>query len=78
MLENNYSVVYKVHNKNSGAWATNVSASGSDERQMEATYYSELSRLLGSKDFDVVCVYLMDNMGFKLNSCRDDRLLEAE
>ena len=73
-LENNYSVVFKVHNQKSKAWATTVSGSYDNERTAEAAYYGELNRLLGSADFDVVCVYLMDTMGFKLNSCRDDRI----
>lgn len=64
MKEHCYSVSFMVHNKNNNAWASKVVWAGTDERTAWAQYGSEMSRLMGSSDFDVVTVYIAsDNNG---------------
>ena len=75
---NNYSVVFKVRNKESKAWASKLVWSGSDEREGWSQYYAEQSRLTGSKDFDVVQVYLLNEFGLVESKLLDERMLEQD
>ena len=62
-MEDNYSVIWKVHNKQSGAWATQVAWSGPDVREAKSKYHSEFGRLSGSEDFDFVMCLLTSAWG---------------
>ena len=74
MKEKYYSVMFVVHNKNSDAWASKVTWSGKDERDAWANYCSEQSRLTGSKEFDVVNVFLLDEGDCFERHLTDERL----
>ena len=63
MKEHCYSVSFIVHNKNNNAWASKVSWTGIDERVAWAQYGSEMNRLMGTSDFDVVTVYIASEDG---------------
>ena len=73
MKERCYSVSFIVHNKNSGSWASKASWTGTDERAAWAQYGSEISRLMGSSDFDVVTVFIMNDQGYLDSHNWDER-----
>lgn len=73
-MEQFWSISYKVHNKESGAWAAAVSYTTKDERDARANYGSEQARLFGSKDFDYVCVSISDTFGNTKSEFIDERV----
>lgn len=75
-LEQCFSVVWLVHNKTSGSWASKVAWSGTDYRTAKSQYFAEQSRLTGSSDFDVVNVYLLNLNDCEMQSLTDDRVPE--
>ena len=65
-METMYFVEYTVHNKETGAWAHNVSGSNSDVTETKRLWGKELDRLYGSADFDFVSVIILDNYGNRI------------
>lgn len=72
-----FTVSFLVHNKESGSWAGKTSWTGTDEKQARAQYGSEMSRLMGSADFDVVTVYIFSDQGYVDSATWDERPEEA-
>lgn len=73
-MEQNYAVVFKVHDSKSGNWANNVVAQFDDAWAAKSKYYSELARLINAQDFDFVCVMLVDTYGNTISDFRDSRV----
>lgn len=77
-MEQNYAVIFKVHNIESGAWANNVVGQFEDEWSAKSKYHSELARLLNAQDFDFVMVMMIDTYGNKISEFRDSRVAPEE
>jgi hypothetical protein len=77
-MEQNYVVIFKVHDSKSGAWANSVVAQYNDEWAAKSKYHSELARLLNAQDFDFVMVMLIDTYGNTKSEFRDSRMPETE
>ena len=77
-MEDNYSVIWKVHNRNTGIWETQVAWSGSDVRQAKFNFHSEFSRLTESKEFDFVMTLLTSAWGNTQSDFLDERLGNPE
>ncbi len=73
-MDNQYTVQYTVHNRQSGAWQTSISVQTTDENTAIAKYGEEISRLWTSADFDFVCVKKIDQFGNMEKRFRDDRV----
>lgn len=77
-MEQNYAVIIKVHNKETGAWANQVSAQYDNGIDAKAKYHSELARLLPVDEFDFVMVAMIDTFGNGTSEFRDSRTESEE
>ena len=68
-----YSVSFMVHNKTNDSWASRVTWTGTDERTAWENYGSEQARLMGSLDFDVVTVFILNESGYMDSKAWDER-----
>ena len=73
-MEQNYVVLNKVHNRESGAWANNVVYQGTDRNDVYAHFGSEIGRLFNAYSFDFVAVTFSDTYGNGETKFRDDRV----
>ena len=79
-MEQYFNVEWTVHNAESGAWASKVPDGGGSINREDAQkmYHSECARLLGSNDFDFVCVLYRDNFGRVIDSDVKDTRVAPE
>lgn len=73
-MENQYTVQFTVHNKDTGAWATSISLQTTNEDAAIAKMGEEQARLWTSKDFDFVCIKKIDAFGNVEKRFRDNRV----
>lgn len=73
-MEQNYVVIFKVHDSKSGNWANQVVAQFDDMWAAKSKYFSELARLINAQDFDFVMVMFIDTYGNKESTYRDSRV----
>ena len=72
-MEQNYTVQFKVHNTESGAWANTISLQTTDEDAAIAKFGEEVGRLWNAKDFDFVGIYKFDLNGNCESKIKDRR-----
>jgi hypothetical protein len=72
-MEDNYTVLCKVHSKENDLWGTQVTWNGSDPREAKKMFHSEFVRLLEDDSYDYIMVLLTSAWGSTISDFYDER-----